>query len=134
MHIFLLQELGQLGYKYQFVTLAGFHSLNHGMFTLSKGYAARGMAAYSELQQKEFASEKDGYTATRCVLHQHLGLSLSFACVCHTYSATLSSREGAQVFGRVCRHHACICPAEHGDILPLPDRLVCTLFCITCVF
>jgi isocitrate lyase len=61
------QELGKLGYKYQFVTLAGFHSLNHGMFTLSKGYAARGMAAYSELQQAEFASEKDGYTATRCV-------------------------------------------------------------------
>ena len=59
------QALGRLGYKFQFVTLAGFHSLNHSMFTLARGYAARGMAAYSELQQAEFASEADGYTATR---------------------------------------------------------------------
>jgi isocitrate lyase len=59
------QELGQMGYKFQFVTLAGFHALNHSMFELSRGYAERGMAAYSELQQREFASEKDGYTATR---------------------------------------------------------------------
>ena len=62
-----MQDLGKLGFKYQFVTLAGFHSLNHGMFTLSAGYAKRGMAAYSELQQAEFASEKLGYTATKCV-------------------------------------------------------------------
>ena len=47
----LLQDLGAMGYKFQFVTLAGFHSLNHGMFELSQGYAKRGMAAYSELQQ-----------------------------------------------------------------------------------
>jgi isocitrate lyase len=58
-------ELGAMGYKFQFVTLAGFHSLNHGVFTLAKDYKARGMAAYSEFQEKEFASEKDGYTATR---------------------------------------------------------------------
>ncbi|TCT18912.1 isocitrate lyase [Melghiribacillus thermohalophilus] len=58
-------ELGKMGYKFQFVTLAGFHALNHSMFTLAKGYKERGMAAYSELQQAEFASEKDGYTATR---------------------------------------------------------------------
>lgn len=56
-----------MGFKFQFVTLAGFHSLNHGMFELSHGYAKRGMAAYSELQQKEFASEAQGYTATKCV-------------------------------------------------------------------
>ena len=54
-----------MGYKYQFVTLAGFHSLNHGMFELARDYRDRGMAAYSELQQAEFASESDGYTATR---------------------------------------------------------------------
>jgi isocitrate lyase len=60
-------ELGKLGYKFQFVTLAGFHSLNHSMFNLALGYKERGMAAYSELQQAEFASEPDGYTAT---LHQ----------------------------------------------------------------
>ncbi|MGE7766501.1 isocitrate lyase [Peribacillus sp. NPDC096540] len=58
-------ELGKLGYKFQFVTLAGFHSLNHSMFNLALGYKDRGMAAYSELQQAEFASEIDGYTATR---------------------------------------------------------------------
>jgi len=59
------RELGAMGYKFQFVTLAGFHSLNHGMFELASGYRDRGMAAYSELQQAEFASEAFGYTATR---------------------------------------------------------------------
>jgi isocitrate lyase len=59
------RELGAMGYKYQFVTLAGFHQLNHGMFELARGYRSRGMAAYSELQQAEFASEAYGYTATR---------------------------------------------------------------------
>jgi isocitrate lyase len=59
------RELGAMGYKYQFVTLAGFHSLNHGMFELADGFRDRGMAAYSELQQAEFAAEKRGYSATR---------------------------------------------------------------------
>jgi isocitrate lyase len=59
------QELGKMGYKFQFVTLAGFHALNHSMFTLARGYKERGMAAYSELQQAEFDSEQYGYTATR---------------------------------------------------------------------
>ena len=54
-----------MGYKFQFVTLAGFHSLNHSMFALASDYRDRGMAAYSELQQAEFASEGEGYTATR---------------------------------------------------------------------
>ncbi|MFL6752409.1 MAG: isocitrate lyase [Sphingomicrobium sp.] len=58
-------ELGAMGYKFQFVTLAGFHSLNHAMFELASDYRDRGMAAYSELQQAEFASEAAGYTATR---------------------------------------------------------------------
>ena len=59
------RELGAMGYKFQFVTLAGFHSLNHAMFELASGYRDRDMAAYSELQQAEFASEGAGYTATR---------------------------------------------------------------------
>jgi isocitrate lyase len=59
------RELGAMGYKFQFVTLAGFHALNYGMYELARNYKDRGMAAYSELQQKEFSSEKDGYTATR---------------------------------------------------------------------
>src|SRR4030088_1025655 len=57
------REIGAMGYKFQFVTLAGFHSLNHGMFELARGYKAEGMAAYSRLQQAEFASEKFGYWA-----------------------------------------------------------------------
>ncbi len=59
------RELGAMGYKYQFVTLAGFHSLNLSMFDLATGYRDRGMAAYAELQEAEFAAEKHGYTATR---------------------------------------------------------------------
>jgi len=59
------RELGAMGYKFQFVTLAGFHVLNYGMFRLARGYRDRGMAAYSELQEAEFAAEADGYTATK---------------------------------------------------------------------
>lgn len=58
-------ELGELGYKFQFITLAGFHALNASMFELAKGYAETGMTAYVDLQEREFAMEKDGYTATR---------------------------------------------------------------------
>ncbi|GEL06735.1 isocitrate lyase [Salisediminibacterium halotolerans] len=59
------EELGEMGYTFQFVTLAGFHALNHSMFTLANEYKEDGMAAYSRLQQAEFSSEKDGYSATR---------------------------------------------------------------------
>ena len=59
------REIAKMGYKFQFVTLAGFHALNHSMFELARGYKTRGMAAYSELQQNEFACEVYGYTATR---------------------------------------------------------------------
>ncbi|CAN5553712.1 isocitrate lyase [soil metagenome] len=59
------RELGAMGYKFQFVTLAGFHALNYSMFKLAHGYRDRGMAAYSELQEAEFGAESDGYTATK---------------------------------------------------------------------
>jgi len=59
------KQLGEMGYKFQFITLAGFHALNFSMFELARDYGERGMAAYSELQQKEFAAEKYGYTATK---------------------------------------------------------------------
>lgn len=59
------RELGAMGYKFQFITLAGFHQLNHGMFELARGYKDRQMSAYSELQEAEFASEANGYTATK---------------------------------------------------------------------
>jgi isocitrate lyase len=59
------QQLGEWGYRFQFITLAGFHSLNAGMFELARGYRERGMTAYVELQQREFELEADGYTATK---------------------------------------------------------------------
>ena len=59
------EELGDLGYKFQFITLAGFHAINHSMFHLAQGYARQGMSAYVELQEAEFADEPSGYTAVK---------------------------------------------------------------------
>jgi len=59
------QDLGTLGYRFQFVTLSGFHALNYAMFDLARAYRERGMAAYSELQEREFAAEPSGYEAVR---------------------------------------------------------------------
>jgi isocitrate lyase len=59
------EKIGAMGYKFQFVTLAGFHSLNLSMFELAKGYSTRGMGAYSEMQQREFAAQDNGFTAVR---------------------------------------------------------------------
>ena len=59
------KEMGNMGYKFQFITLAGFHAQNYAIFDLAKNYKKDGMAAYSKLQEKEFNSEKDGYTATK---------------------------------------------------------------------
>lgn len=82
------RELGAMGYKFQFITLAGFHQLNHGMFELARGYAAEQMAAYSRLQEAEFASEANGYTATR---HQREVGTGYFDLVSTTISGGLSS-------------------------------------------
>jgi isocitrate lyase len=59
------RELAAMGYKFQFITLAGFHALNYSMFSLARGFKERGMSAYAELQEAEFAAETLGYTATR---------------------------------------------------------------------
>ena len=59
------KRLGEMGYAFQFITLAGFHALNYSMFQLARGYRDRQMAAYVELQEAEFAAEKDGYTAAK---------------------------------------------------------------------
>ncbi len=82
------KRIGAMGYKYQFVTLAGFHALNHSMFELARGYATRGMAAYSELQEAEFASEKHGYTAVK---HQREVGTSYFDAVATAISAGKSS-------------------------------------------
>jgi isocitrate lyase len=59
------EDLADLGYKFQFITLAGFHALNSSMFELSRAYKKRGMAGFSELQQREFAMQKDGFAAIK---------------------------------------------------------------------
>jgi len=82
------RDLARLGYRFQFVTLAGFHSLNASMFELARGYSERGMSAYVELQQREFAAEADGYTATR---HQREVGSGYFDQVLETISSGTSS-------------------------------------------
>ena len=82
------REIGAMGYKFQFVTLAGFHALNYSMFTLAHGYRDRGMAAYSELQQAEFAAERIGYEATR---HQREVGTGYFDLVANTLSGGQSS-------------------------------------------
>ena len=81
-------ELAGLGYRYQFVTLAGFHAVNAAIFELAKGYAAEGMTAYVELQQRELGLEPDGYTATR---HQREVGAGYFDLVATTVSGGLSS-------------------------------------------
>ncbi len=82
------KELGSLGYRFQFITLAGFHALNATMFDLASGYRERGMAAYVELQEAEFAMESAGYTATR---HQREVGAGYFDQVSHVISGGLSS-------------------------------------------
>ena len=82
------QELGALGYRFQFVTLAGFHSLNAAMFELARGYARDGMSAYVELQEQEFALEADGYSATR---HQREAGAGYFDAVAQAVSGGTSS-------------------------------------------
>ena len=82
------KELGAMGYRYQFITLAGFHALNASMFELAKGYVAAGMPAYVELQDREFAMEGEGYTATR---HQREVGAGYFDLVSQTVSAGSSS-------------------------------------------
>jgi isocitrate lyase len=59
------KELAAMGYRFQFITLAGFHALNYSMFDLARGYASEDMSAYVRLQEREFAAESAGYTATR---------------------------------------------------------------------
>jgi isocitrate lyase len=82
------RELGAMGYKFQFITRAGFHALNYSMFQLAKGYKATQMAACVQLQEQEFASEKDGYTATK---HQREVGAGYFDDVTQTVSAGQSS-------------------------------------------
>ncbi len=82
------EQIAEMGYKFQFVTLAGFHSLNLSMFELAKGYSSRGMGAYSEMQQREFAAANQGFTAVR---HQREVGTSYFDAVATAISAGKSS-------------------------------------------
>ncbi|WP_046757633.1 isocitrate lyase [Kordia jejudonensis] len=82
------EELAAMGYKFQFITLAGFHALNTSMFELSKAYKERGMAGYSELQEREFALQKDGFNAVK---HQGFVGTTYFDAVQNTVTAGASS-------------------------------------------
>ena len=91
------RELGAMGYKFQFVTLAGFHALNHATFALAQQYRTRGMAAYTELQEAEFAAEDQGYTATRHQREVGTGYFDKVAAVLGTSTGALKgSTEAAQ--------------------------------------
>src|SRR6185437_2827879 len=113
------RDIGSMGYKFQFVTLAGFHSLNLAMFDLARGYKARGMAAYSELQQAEFDAEPAGYTATR---HQReVGVGY-FDAVATAASGGLSSTTALSGSTEAAQFHdAPATPDVHPDD---DDRLV----------
>jgi isocitrate lyase len=104
------QALGALGYKFQFVTLAGFHSLNYATFALAEGYRARGMAAYSALQQAEFAAEPRGYTATRHQREVGTGyfdaVALAISGGASSTTAMTGSTEAAQFTRSTPRHAA----------------------------
>jgi isocitrate lyase len=102
-----------MGYRFQFVTLAGFHSLNLSMFNLARGYRERGMAAYSELQQAEFAAEPEGYTATR---HQReVGVGY-FDAVAMAISGGKSSTTALAGSTEAAQFH------DHGDAVQAQDH------------
>jgi len=92
------RELGAMGYRFQFITLAGFHALNHGMFELARAYKAQGMAAYAQFQTAEFASEAQGYTATR---HQREVGTGYFDAVAETGGWAYIGNSASMLFGTV---------------------------------
>src|SRR5699024_7521285 len=110
------RELASYGYAFQFITLAGFHALNHSMFELARGYRDRGMSAYVELQEAEFASEADGYTATRHQREVGTGYFDRVAGVLNPDSATLAL-VGSTETEQFCPH-----PARAGAGPPGPRR------------
>jgi isocitrate lyase len=105
-------ELGHMGYKFQFITLAGFHALNHSMFDLARGYAAEGMPAYVALQEREFAAEAYGYTAVK---HQREVGTGYFDLI-----STVLNPEAETVALRGSTEEAQFGEAEHREGVPTP--------------
>ena len=96
-------ELGAMGYKFQFVTLAGFHTLNYSMWELARSYKHQHMPAYTRLQQKEFAAEADGYAAVKHQSFVGAGYFDEISCICGEQStqALRGSTEEAQFNGHL---------------------------------
>src|SRR5262249_21489248 len=109
------RDIASMGYRFQFVTLAGFHSLNLSMFNLARDYSERGMAAYSELQQAEFAAEAAGYTATR---HQReVGVGY-FDAVAMTLSGGNASTTAFAGSTEQAQFHSAGSPISAGPVSP----------------
>ncbi|SDB93581.1 isocitrate lyase [Raineyella antarctica] len=90
------RELGAMGFKFQFITLAGFHALNYSMFDLAEGYAREGMTAYVNLQEREFAAEERGYTATRHQREVGTGYFDDIATVVNPESSTTALKDSTE--------------------------------------
>ena len=99
------ESLGEMGYKFQFVTLAGFHALNHGMFDLARHYAKEGMKAYVSLQEKEFADEAQGYTATKHQREVGTGYFDQVAMVISGGESSTTALHGSTEEEQFKRHH-----------------------------
>ena len=90
------RELGAMGFTFQFITLAGFHALNHSMFDLAKGYSERQMSAYVELQEREFADEARGYTATKHQREVGTGYFDAISTAVNPESSTVALKESTE--------------------------------------
>ncbi|NLE98883.1 MAG: isocitrate lyase, partial [Propionibacterium sp.] len=90
------RELGSMGFTFQFITLAGFHALNYSMFDLAHGYAREQMTAYVELQEREFAAEERGYTATRHQREVGTGYFDSIATALNPDSSTTALKDSTE--------------------------------------
>jgi isocitrate lyase len=107
------RDIAQMGYRFQFVTLAGFHSLNLTMFNLARDYRERGMAAYSELQQAEFAAEAEGYTATRHQREVGVGYFDAVATAISGGHSSTTALAGSTEAAQFCKTEAPALP-DHG--------------------
>ncbi|KAI1717656.1 malate synthase domain-containing protein [Ditylenchus destructor] len=110
------KELGAMGFKYQFITLAGFHANNFSIFDLARNYKERGMAAYSELQEKEFENEKHGYTAVK---HQREVGTGYFDYVAQAAAGGVSSTTALKGSTEEAQFHTATAPADEDEIVTI---------------
>ena len=108
-------DIAQMGYRFQFVTLAGFHSLNLSMFNLARDYRERGMAAYCELQQAEFAAEAEGYTATRHQREVGVGYFDAVATIVSGGHSSTTALAGSTEAAQFCKTEAPALPRYGHD-------------------